>query len=108
MVELNGLTIDFHVPKFNVGDEYVLFMPAPSRLGLASPVGLSQGAFGVMHGASGKEVGNGRDFFELLRGVDPASVPAGISARARLGPGQRSRVDLGDFMTLIRARGGSR
>ena len=37
-------------------------MPAPSRLGLASPVGLSQGAFGVVQGASGKEVGNGRDF----------------------------------------------
>ena len=65
--ELLGLKVDYHAPKFRVGEEYVLFMPAPSRLGLASPVGLAQGAFSVMPGATGKEVGNGRDFAELLR-----------------------------------------
>jgi hypothetical protein len=104
--EANGLTIDFHVPKFTVGDEYVLFMPASSRLGLASPVGLAQGAFGVVQGPSGKEVGNGRDFAQLLSAADPAAVPAGISVRLQLVPAQRARVDLTDFMTLIRAKGG--
>ena len=90
--ELIGLAVDYHVPKFRVDEEYVLFMPAPSRLGLASPVGLSQGAFSVMPGPAGKEVGNGRDFAELLAGSDPASVPSGdrsetetAVARARTG-----------------------
>ena len=66
--ELHGLAVDYHIPKFRVGEEYVLFMPAPSKLGLASPVGLSQGAFSVLPGTAGKEVGNGGDFGELLAG----------------------------------------
>ena len=64
--ELNGVVIDYHVPTFKVGEEYVLFMPPASRLGLASPVGLAQGVFNVRPGSAGKEVGNGRDFAELL------------------------------------------
>src|SRR5215472_9009148 len=28
--ELQGLAVDYHVPKFTVGEEYVLFMPASS------------------------------------------------------------------------------
>ncbi|MEO8304376.1 MAG: hypothetical protein ABI724_09665 [Betaproteobacteria bacterium] len=102
--ELNGLAVDYHVPKFGVGDEYVLFMPAPSKLGLASPVGLAQGAFGVGQGRSGKEVGNGRDFAVLLAGVDAATVPRGMTARLQQAPASRTRVDLGDFMSLLRAR----
>jgi len=106
--ELYGLAVDYRVPRFSVGEEYVLFMPATSRLGLASPVGLSQGVFGVRQGRSGKEVGNGRDFVELLAGVDPATVPPGIAARLQLAPPERSQMDLGDFMTLMRAKIGAR
>lgn len=102
--ELLGLAVDYHVPKFRDGEEYVLFMPAASRLGLASPVGLSQGAFSVMPGASGKEVGNGRDFAELLAGVDPASVPPGMAARLKQEPHARSRMELGEFMSVTRAK----
>ena len=36
------------VPRFNLGEDYVVFLPAPSRLGFSSPVGLSQGAFSVV------------------------------------------------------------
>lgn len=106
--ELLGLAVDYHAPKFRVGEEYVLFMPPPSRLGLASPVGLSQGAFSVVPGAAGKEVANGRDFAELLAGVDPASVPAGIAARLKQKPHARTRVDLGEFMSLTRAKAAQR
>jgi hypothetical protein len=102
--ELLGLAVDYHVPKFRVGEEYVLFMPAPSRLGLASPVGLSQGAFSVMPGAAGKEVANGRDFAELLAGADPATIPPGMAARLKQAPHARARVDLGEFMALTRAK----
>jgi hypothetical protein len=81
-------------------------MPAASRLGLASPVGLSQGAFAVVQGASGKEVGNGNDFARLLAGVNSTSVPTGVAARMQGAPAARARVDLADFMTLVRAKAG--
>jgi hypothetical protein len=106
--ELNGLAVDYHVPKFVVGDEYVLFMPASSKLGLASPVGLSQGAFSVLPGAAGKEVGNGRDFGELLIGTAPASIPPKMAARLQDGGPERSRMDLDEFMALSRAKAGTR
>jgi hypothetical protein len=103
--ELNGIVVDYHVPKFSVGDEYVLFMPAASKLGLASPVGLAQGVFAVAPAAGGgKEVGNGRDFAELLPRTDPATLPPGIAMRLGHGRAERLRVDLGDFMTLVRGK----
>src|SRR5262252_6607313 len=101
--ELQGLAVDYHVPKFTVGEEYVLFMPASSRLGLASPVGLSQGAFNVMPGAAGMEVANGRDLGELLAGTDASSVPPRTAARLKRGGQASSRMDLDEFMALSRA-----
>ncbi|HET7097417.1 MAG TPA: hypothetical protein VFJ68_08505 [Casimicrobiaceae bacterium] len=106
--ELQGLAVDYHVPKFSVGEEYVLFMPASSRLGLASPVGLSQGAFSVLPGTTGKEVGNGRDFGDLLTGMDAARVPPRMAARLKQGGQARSRMDLDAFMTLSRDKVGTR
>ena len=105
--ELAGRVMDFHTPKFRVGDEYVLFVPPASRLGLASPVGLSQGVFAVAPAAAGKEVGNGRDFAALLAGADASRLPPGIATRLQRAEPERSRVDLGDFMTLVRARAGT-
>lgn len=35
------------VPEFTVGNEYVLFLPQVSKLGFASPLGLSQGTYEV-------------------------------------------------------------
>lgn len=106
--DLHGLAVDYRTPKFRVGEEYVLFVPPSSRLGLASPVGLAQGAFSVVAGPAGKTVGNGRDFGLLLAGVNPAQVPAGIAARLALAPAQRVRMDLADFMALVRPGGAAR
>ena len=82
-------------------------MPPASKLGLASPVGLSQGAFAVVQGRAGKEVGNGRDFAQLLSSTDRATARPGVAARLQLAPSERARVDLTDFMTLIRAKAGT-
>lgn len=102
--ELNGLVVDFHTPQFRIGEEYVLFLPQVSRLGFASPVGLAQGAFSVKPGRNGKEVGNGRDFSELLTGVDGALIPPGIGVRMQEASDTRTQVDLQDFMALLRAK----
>ena len=105
--EMDGLAVDYHVPKFAVGSEYVLFIPPTSRLGLASPVGLSQGAFSVVQGSAGKEVGNGRDFATLLSTPDRAKASARVAARLQQSPSERTRIDLGDFMTLLRTKAGT-
>ena len=102
--ELDGVAVDYHVPKFGVGDEYVLFMPPASQLGLASPVGLSQGTFAVVPGKAGMEVGNGRDFSQLLSSKDRANARPGIASKLQLGPSERTRVGLADFMALLREK----
>lgn len=33
------------VPRYRIGEEVIVFLPEPSRLGFSSPVGLSQGNF---------------------------------------------------------------
>jgi hypothetical protein len=35
------------VPRFTVGEEYVVFLPKASSLGFSSPIGLAQGKFSV-------------------------------------------------------------
>ena len=86
----------------------MLFMPSPSRWGLASPVGLAQGAFSVMPGRGGKEVGNGRDIAALLSSGDQAAATGRLAARLALPPTERSRMDLPDFMALVRAKAARR
>ncbi len=110
--EIDGVKIDYHVPTFTVGDEYVLFVPPSSPLGLASPLGLGQGVFGVVSApasASGKEVSNGRDFAELMNGGSLNAIPTGIARRIQLSATSRPKtLDLGDFMTLLRSNAGTR
>ena len=101
---LGTQVIDFQLPRFRVGDEYVLFVPPASVLGFASPLGLAQGMFPVSEGSAGKEVGNGRDFAALLRDVDAAQIPAGTRLRLQTSPKERSRISLADFMAIVRAR----
>ena len=53
------------VPRFHVGREYIVFLPAESSLGFSSPIGLSQGQFDVLEKAQGKVVSNGRSAASL-------------------------------------------
>lgn len=48
------------VPKFEVGQYYVIFLPAESRLGFTSPIGLSQGKFTITQINQQSVVSNGR------------------------------------------------
>lgn len=101
---LGTQVVDFQLPRYRVGEEYVLFVPPASALGFAVPLGLAQGMFPVSDGTAGKEVGNGRDFAALLRDVDPAQIPSGTRARLQTNPQERSRITLADFMAIVRAR----
>ena len=104
--ELDGIAVDYHVPKFAVAASTCCSCRRPRSWGSPRPVGLSQGAFAVVQGQAGKEVGNGRDFATLLSSTDRATAPAGVAARLQRAPSERARVDLTDFMALLRAKAG--
>jgi hypothetical protein len=44
------------VPKLSVGEDYVLFTTAPSKIGLRSPVGMGQGSFRIFLGTNKTEL----------------------------------------------------
>jgi hypothetical protein len=91
------------VPQFEPGAEYVVFMPAASSLGFASPIGLSQGKFdiGQMNGET--VVSNGRGFIPLVK-------PAAQETAARLpsavmhdpSAAQADSIPLADFLNSVR------
>ena len=65
------------VPRFVVGQEYVVFLAGVSSLGFSSPVGLTQGKFAVQDGPAGKSIASGADFRELTARMPQADMPSG-------------------------------
>ncbi len=65
------------VPRFVVGQEYVVFLAGVSSLGFSSPVGLTQGKFAVQDGPAGKSIATGADFRELTARMPQVGMPAG-------------------------------
>ena len=73
------------VPQFEVGKRYLVFLPAASRIGFASPVGLTQGVFTASENPSGETVvSNGRDVADLLETVTPDKIPPGMASKMHL------------------------
>ncbi len=62
------------VPRFVVGEEYVVFLAGVSSLGFSSPIGLGQGNFSVQQSATGKTIATGADFRELTAKMPLAAV----------------------------------
>jgi hypothetical protein len=99
------------IPAFRSGEEYVLFLPQPSKLGFSSPFGLEQGRFSVLPDDDNvKQVSNGRVIRDLLGKVPAHMIPLSISKaiQAEVGrPGQaredRTRMALDDFFILVRS-----
>jgi hypothetical protein len=97
---------------YRKGSEVVLFMTAPSRYGLSSPVGLEQSRFEVVRRGGQAFVVNGHGNAGLLRGMQAdaqqrkmrlSARTSGLLARAPRGP-----LALDDFKTLTREFAGSR
>lgn len=93
------------VPRFTVGQEYVVFLPQVSSGGFSSPVGLSQGSFTVSQTEKGARVANGRDFREMTSPIPAAQLPGELQAQAkRATTGPVRELDLGEFKQLVRQR----
>lgn len=89
------------VPKFVPGEDYVVFLPGVSTAGFSSPVGLSQGRFGVRRENGVAMVSNGRDFNELLDNLPVERIPRAVVERLNA-PGLVRHLDLETFKQLVR------
>jgi hypothetical protein len=104
----NGLAMHIAgIPKYAIGEEVVLFLNPPSRIGLTTPVGLWQGVFRVDRDKTGKrEIRLDPIQRKLLvAGVNKAKY----TATRRLTPDEEmllsnppDRVDLSTFCSLVR------
>ncbi len=90
------------VPKFTVGEDYVVFLAGVSRSGFSSPIGLGQGKFGIRSEGGIRKVGNGGDFRELTARMSASLPPA---AREKMQQAEPVReMDLDQFKQLVRGR----
>ena len=89
-----------------VGQRLFLFLPAPSRYGLSSPVGIEQGRFHIAREPSGSEtVANEWGNAGLFKNVDQDASKAGAqltTSQLRVATVQRGPVALDDFVSLVR------
>jgi hypothetical protein len=97
---------------YRKGQDLLLLMIAPSRLGLTSPAGMGQGRFRIVRDAAGRETainaaGNARLFAGLgdagKQGVELTARQAALVAGHRGGP-----IAAADLAALIRAFVGDR
>jgi hypothetical protein len=100
-----GLNFTVHsIPKFAVGESYVVFMAGVSSAGFSSPIGLSQGRFTIQGGDAGLEVGNGVDFRDLTENMAGVELP---QSKAKASGAPLRRINLDDFKQIVRKHAGS-
>lgn len=91
---------------YRKGQDLLLLMIAPSKLGLSSPAGMGQGRFRITRDGTGREIAvNSAGNLRLFEGLAPArpdialtARQAGLVARHRNGP-----IAVADLTALIRA-----
>jgi hypothetical protein len=91
------------VPRFDVGEEYVIFLPKTSSLGFASPIGLSQGKFDIRKLNGQAVVTDGRALAAEMKTtpqLDLPDTPSAIAADPT--PDQPATLHLADFLQTVR------
>ena len=89
------------VPRFTKGREYIVFLPKPSTLGFASPIGLAQGKFEVHRLSDGTAITSRRAISEPRPAVSTTNgLPSGMQAQSSPSPEQGVRLD--EFLKNIR------
>ena len=92
-----GRSLRIHgVPRYEVGQSYVIFLPRASSLGFSSPVGLHQGNFTVVETDGVKSVSNGARLTGYTGG-NAARAPLAVQAD------DPTRAKLDDFINSVRA-----
>lgn len=98
------------VPRFSVGQEYVVFLPKASNLGFSSPIGLSQGKFNIRKLNGETVISNGRPLAALMETTQQPGLPNTPSALVtsqvpslKAIADHPSSVRIQDFMQTIRS-----
>ena len=84
------------VPRYIVGESYVIFLPEKSSLGFSSPLGLHQGSFTVNTIDGEQVVSNGQQLEQDTHARN-LSLPLAVKA------GNRAQARLGDFIDTIQS-----
>jgi len=85
------------VPRFIIGEKYVLFLPEKSTLGFSSPLGLHQGSFSVIEVDGQQLVTNGRNLTAPIQ-QRSSNIQAPLAVIAR----RPSQARLQDFINTVR------
>ncbi len=86
------------VPRFTIGEKTVVFMPKESRLGFASPIGLSQGHFTVREQNGVNTINDSR----AAQAVRANSTRATKTQETKSSPQVRSGASLAGFLQTVR------
>ena len=91
------------LPSYVPGQDVLLFLNADSRIGLTSPVGLSQGVFRVHRDSAGEWLAvNGLDNLNLIHQGAQKLHSMGIGSKLMEGLGQRGPVSVGVLVEAVR------
>ena len=88
------------VPKFQTGNNYVVFLPTKSKLGFSSPLGLHQGSFSVATIDNEQIVSNGRNFAKQAVASQNNKI---IQVPLAVNVDKPSQSRLDDFVNTVRA-----
>jgi hypothetical protein len=103
---LPGLQARMGKRGYLVGQRLLLFLAAPSRYGLSSPLGGEQGRFHILRDQRGNDlVENDLGNAGLFRNLGPAAARAGVSlspSQLRLAEVGRGPVPLEELVSLVR------
>ena len=94
------------IPKFAVGENYVVFLAGVSSAGFSSPIGLGQGRFSIKSEGAARKVSNGRDFRDLTARILPG-LPATAKARLQQDSAPVRDMDLDEFKQIVRTHVGA-
>ncbi len=91
------------VPRFQVGYNYVVFLPTKSKLGFSSPLGLHQGSFSVLSINNEQVISNSRSQVNQpqTRQLEQTSKAVQIPLAVSVDKPSQSRLD--DFINTVRA-----
>lgn len=93
------------LPRYQVGEESIVFLSEAGVLGLTAPIGLGQGKFTVKSAGGGKTVVNGMDNHGLFLGLDRSpqvkamSLPASEKNLMKQNGGE---VGYDEFVSLVK------
>lgn len=92
--------------NYRVGQQMLLFLPAPSKLGLSSPIGMEQGRFHIAgNAATSAMIINETGNIGLFKDVAPTAARAGrklSASQLKVAATRRGAVRLDDFKSLVK------